>query len=234
MTSTAMASQDPGLRAALAAAGGLRALARRLGVRHGAVQKWGRIPRERVMSVAAATGLAAEALRPDLVDWFYVQAVKQVAAEVENRWREPTVDEGLLDVWAAVAAALFVSRERRLASDRVFRGRRREEEEARALAMGLALVVGRARATCIAGVFGCSRQNVTNAAERYLRARDGDDPDDYIGGADVDGKARVLEVGRLRLAKTADPDLWALQQRFEAFLAGAKHSPADQLQRRRA
>jgi hypothetical protein len=109
----------------------------------------------------------------------------------------------------------------------VSRGKSRVDEAARALAMGLALVAGRARATNIAGVLGVSRQNVDNAAERYLRARDGDDPEDFIGGGNTDGRGeRVFEAGRLRLARAADPHLWALQRRYEAFVeTGLAPSP---------
>lgn len=50
-------------------AGGQSALARKLGIRPQAVQKWcaaGRIPPTRVLAVEAATGVSRKALRPDI------------------------------------------------------------------------------------------------------------------------------------------------------------------------
>lgn len=49
--------------------GGQSALARKLGIRPQAVQKWcasGRIPPLRVLAVEAATGVSRKALRPDI------------------------------------------------------------------------------------------------------------------------------------------------------------------------
>jgi DNA-binding transcriptional regulator YdaS (Cro superfamily) len=50
-------------------AGGQSALARRLGIRPQAVQKWyanGVVPPLRVLAVEAATGVSRKALRPDI------------------------------------------------------------------------------------------------------------------------------------------------------------------------
>ncbi len=65
-------------------------------------------------------------------------------------------------------------------------------------------------------MYDCSRQNVDNACNRYLRARDGDDPDD------VDDDGKVVERGRLRAAKL-EPDaaLWAAEQKFDQLLQKA-------------
>ena len=54
---------------AVSKAGGQSALARELGVRPQAVQKWcalGRLPPLRVLAVEAATGVSRKALRPDI------------------------------------------------------------------------------------------------------------------------------------------------------------------------
>jgi TorA maturation chaperone TorD len=60
--------RDPGLDKAISAAGGVRALARVLGVSQPAVSAWRRIPADRVGAVAAATGLSRAELRADLFD----------------------------------------------------------------------------------------------------------------------------------------------------------------------
>jgi DNA-binding transcriptional regulator YdaS (Cro superfamily) len=57
---------DNGLRDAVKAAGGVRALARLLGLTHPAIQHWERVPAERVIEIEALTGIARERLRPDL------------------------------------------------------------------------------------------------------------------------------------------------------------------------
>ncbi|MNV63794.1 hypothetical protein D3C71_1564020 [compost metagenome] len=125
----------------------------------------------------------------------------------------------LLDLGLVVAAVKFAAVERGLASVAVISARGGQggaptpEQSARALAMGLAVTVGRVSAETVAGVMGVSRQAVDNAAERYLRARDGDDAEDLDGG-------RVMERGRLRRAKSADEGLWAAERRFLQQLAG--------------
>jgi hypothetical protein len=57
---------NPGLKAAIEAAGGMRLLAERLGIRWEAVQRWERVPAERLIQVARLTGIQPEILRPDL------------------------------------------------------------------------------------------------------------------------------------------------------------------------
>jgi DNA-binding transcriptional regulator YdaS (Cro superfamily) len=47
-------------------AGGMRALARELGINYQAIQTWKRIPAERVLAVETITGIPREQLRPDL------------------------------------------------------------------------------------------------------------------------------------------------------------------------
>jgi TorA maturation chaperone TorD len=58
--------RDDGLDEAIRAAGGIGALARKIGISQPSVSNWSRIPAERVLSVEAATGVGREILRPDL------------------------------------------------------------------------------------------------------------------------------------------------------------------------
>jgi TorA maturation chaperone TorD len=58
--------RDPGLEAAIDAAGGVSELARRLGISQPSVSNWTRIPSERVLSVEAVTNVPRTVLRPDL------------------------------------------------------------------------------------------------------------------------------------------------------------------------
>jgi TorA maturation chaperone TorD len=58
--------REPGLDEAIRAAGGVSALARRLGVAQPSVSNWDRVPAERVASVEQATGIDRTRLRPDL------------------------------------------------------------------------------------------------------------------------------------------------------------------------
>jgi TorA maturation chaperone TorD len=58
--------RDMGLDEAIRAAGGVGALARRIGISQPSVSNWARIPAERVLAVEAATGVDRSVLRPDL------------------------------------------------------------------------------------------------------------------------------------------------------------------------
>lgn len=58
--------RDQGLQEAIRAAGGISALARRLGVAQPSISGWTRVPAERIAAVEAATGVSREVLRPDL------------------------------------------------------------------------------------------------------------------------------------------------------------------------
>jgi TorA maturation chaperone TorD len=58
--------RDPGLDQAIRAAGGVGALARKLGISQPSVSNWSRVPAERVVSVEGATGIDRAMLRPDL------------------------------------------------------------------------------------------------------------------------------------------------------------------------
>ncbi|HEY7664256.1 MAG TPA: Cro/CI family transcriptional regulator [Xanthobacteraceae bacterium] len=58
--------RDLGLDEAIRAAGGVAALARKIGISQPSVSNWSRVPAERVLSVEAATGVSRAVLRPDL------------------------------------------------------------------------------------------------------------------------------------------------------------------------
>jgi len=58
--------RDTGLDEAIRAAGGVGALARKIGISQPSVSNWSRIPAERVLSVEAITGVDRAILRPDL------------------------------------------------------------------------------------------------------------------------------------------------------------------------
>jgi len=58
--------QDPALEAAIERAGGLRPLARKLGITAQAVHKWIHCPLDRLVDVEKATGVPREQLRPDI------------------------------------------------------------------------------------------------------------------------------------------------------------------------
>jgi DNA-binding transcriptional regulator YdaS (Cro superfamily) len=58
--------KDKGLAKAIKATGGLRALARALGMDHATLLRWTRVPYERVLDVEWVTGMPREELRPEL------------------------------------------------------------------------------------------------------------------------------------------------------------------------
>jgi TorA maturation chaperone TorD len=58
--------RDNGLDEAIRVAGGVGALARKIGISQPSVSNWARIPAERVLAVEAATGVDRTMLRPDL------------------------------------------------------------------------------------------------------------------------------------------------------------------------
>ena len=57
---------DPPLKQALAKAGGMRPLARAIGISHQTISQWQRVPPIRVLAVEAATGIDRTVLRPDV------------------------------------------------------------------------------------------------------------------------------------------------------------------------
>ena len=58
--------QDPGLKAAIKIAGGIRPLARALGITHPAILAWTSVPMRHVFKVEEITGIPRENLRPDI------------------------------------------------------------------------------------------------------------------------------------------------------------------------
>src|SRR5262245_25683966 len=58
--------RDAGLEEAIRVAGGVGALAQKIGISQPSVSNWSRVPAERVVSVEAVTGIARSVLRPDL------------------------------------------------------------------------------------------------------------------------------------------------------------------------
>lgn len=58
--------RDSGLEEAIRAAGGVGALARKIGISQPSVSNWSHVPAERVLSVEAVTGVSRVTLRPDL------------------------------------------------------------------------------------------------------------------------------------------------------------------------
>lgn len=229
--------RDPGLTAAISKLG-FAGVARACGLKRQSVHGWFKAPREYLFVIAAAAGMEAEQVRPDLADW--------IEAEREAKWLERArarfgiargMDAGtatvrsverpdprtfdLLDLGLVLAAMRFAAEERGLNCRAVFGapaggagGAPSAEQSARAYGMALAVVVGRVNSETVAGVVGVSRQAVDNATERYLRQRDGDDPELVEGG-------KVTERGRLRAAKDGDAEVWAAQRRFVAKLSGA-------------
>src|SRR5262249_4773966 len=58
--------RDPGLDEAINVAGGVGALAKKIGISQPSVSNWSRVPAERVLAVETATGVSRAILRPDL------------------------------------------------------------------------------------------------------------------------------------------------------------------------
>ena len=93
--------RDEGLGKAIDAAGGVRALARMLGISQPAISAWKRIPSDRVVAVELATSVPRAALRPDLFETgeMSVRIEPEDAARADEYamlgalvWRAPTVD----------------------------------------------------------------------------------------------------------------------------------------------
>jgi TorA maturation chaperone TorD len=72
--------RDPGLDRAIRAAGGVGALARKIGISQPSLSNWTRVPAERVLSVEDLTGVDRAVLRPDLYGARDRDAVDEVDA----------------------------------------------------------------------------------------------------------------------------------------------------------
>lgn len=222
------------MQAAIDGAGGVRALARALDLSASSVCRWATVPKELVFKVAKASGVDAAEIRPDLAGWIEAEqhrdwlsrarermglsALEGAKAKVRRAKSDAAVMD-MIDLGLVVAGVQFVSHRRGLQPYAVMTakggagGAPTPEQSARSLAMGLVVTVGRVSSETVAAVMGGTRQAVDNAAERYLRSRDGDCADDQLDG-------RVMERGRMRRAKTADDNLWTLQRDFIDHLAG--------------
>jgi len=89
--------REDGLELAIAAAGGVSALSRRLGVSQPAVSGWKRIPPDRVLAVEAITGISRTQLRPDL----YAEAELPIPTTLDE------VSEARADTYALLAHLLW-------------------------------------------------------------------------------------------------------------------------------
>jgi DNA-binding transcriptional regulator YdaS (Cro superfamily) len=61
-----VSAMHKGLRKACDKAGGVTALANKLGITRAAIYHWDKVPAERVVEIEKLTGVAREELRPDL------------------------------------------------------------------------------------------------------------------------------------------------------------------------
>ena len=81
-------TRDEGLVRAIDAAGGVRPLARALGVSQPAISNWKRVPADRVIAVEGVTGITRAALRPDL----YPQDAIMVGSDAVPDTALPEID----------------------------------------------------------------------------------------------------------------------------------------------
>jgi DNA-binding transcriptional regulator YdaS (Cro superfamily) len=59
---------DKGIKLAIDKAGGMRALARAIGISYQSIQSWKKIPADRIIDIEDATGVSRHLLRPDLFE----------------------------------------------------------------------------------------------------------------------------------------------------------------------
>jgi TorA maturation chaperone TorD len=100
--------RDTGLSEAIRAAGGIGALARKLGIAQPSVSNWTRVPADRIVAVESATGIGRAVLRPDLYGDSQAEDIDEVDAARAQEYallatllmRAP--DQALLDRLAAL------------------------------------------------------------------------------------------------------------------------------------
>jgi TorA maturation chaperone TorD len=103
--------RDAGLEEAIRVAGGVGALAQKIGISQPSVSNWARVPAERVVAVEAATGVTRTVLRPDLYS-------EQPANNIDDVDAARAAEYALLSVLLARAPdAEFLARLARLRAD---------------------------------------------------------------------------------------------------------------------
>lgn len=93
--------RDQALERAIGAAGGVRALARAVGVSQPAISSWSRVPADRVLSVEASTGVSRSELRPDLYPHEPIVIAREAAAEIDE------LDAARADEFELIGALLW-------------------------------------------------------------------------------------------------------------------------------
>lgn len=93
--------RDQALERAIGAAGGVRALARAVGVSQPAISSWSRVPADRVLSVEASTGVSRSELRPDLYPHEPIVVARDAAAEIDE------LDAARADEFELIGALLW-------------------------------------------------------------------------------------------------------------------------------
>lgn len=70
--------RDQGLDEAIRVAGGVSALAKKIGIAQPSLSAWTRVPADRVTAIEAVTGVSREVLRPDLYAMATISAIDEV------------------------------------------------------------------------------------------------------------------------------------------------------------
>ncbi len=94
-------TRDTALEKAIVAAGGVRAMARALGVSQPAISGWKRVPADRVLAVEGLTGVARSELRPDLYP------VSEIALPQASETEIDPVDEARAQEYELIGALLW-------------------------------------------------------------------------------------------------------------------------------
>jgi TorA maturation chaperone TorD/DNA-binding transcriptional regulator YdaS (Cro superfamily) len=94
-------NRDEALEQAIAAAGGVRSLARALGVSQPAVSGWKRVPADRVLAVESLTGVARTQLRPDLYPESSIEIATSAPAAIDP------IDEARAQEYELVGALIW-------------------------------------------------------------------------------------------------------------------------------